>query len=109
MASHAASHSEEAARYSADRAFRQYDAIDPQNRLIAAELELRWNSALTRVGEIETRIAAHDASTSEPSLSPVHVAALAADLKAVWSAPPTDQAQEANRAHRHPRGGRRYR
>jgi hypothetical protein len=80
----------EAARYSADRAFRQYDAIDPQNRLIAAELELRWNSALTRVGEIETRIAAHDASTSEPSLSPVHVAALAADLKAVWSAPPTD-------------------
>ena len=80
----------EAARYSADRAFRQYDAVDPQNRLIAAELELRWNSALTRVGEIETRIAAHDASTSEPSRSPVHVAALAADLKAVWSAPPTD-------------------
>jgi DNA invertase Pin-like site-specific DNA recombinase len=80
----------EAARYSADRAFRQYDAIDPQNRLIAAELELRWNSALTRVGEIETRIAAHDASTSGPSLSPVHVAALAADLKAVWSAPSTD-------------------
>jgi hypothetical protein len=32
----------EAARYSADRAFRQYDASDPQNRLIAAELELRW-------------------------------------------------------------------
>src|SRR5271167_287998 len=80
----------EAARYSADRAFRQYDAVDPQNRLIAAELELRWNSALTRVGEIETRIAAHDASTSEPSRSPGHVAALAADLKAVWSAPPTD-------------------
>src|SRR5260221_132938 len=80
----------EAARYRADRAFRQYDAIDPQNRLIAAELELRWNSALTRVGEIETRIAAHDASTSEPSRSPAHVAALAADLTAVWSAPPTD-------------------
>src|SRR6195256_6409288 len=58
----------EGARYSADRAFRQYDAIDPQNRLIAAELEWRWNSALTRVGEIETRIAAHEASTSEPSL-----------------------------------------
>jgi hypothetical protein len=66
------------------------DAIDPQNRLIAAELELRWNSALTRVGEIETRIAAHDAATSQPSLSPVRVAALAADLKAVWSAPSTD-------------------
>jgi len=31
----------EAARFAADRAFRQYDATDPQNRLVAAELELR--------------------------------------------------------------------
>ncbi|MER9833282.1 hypothetical protein NKJ51_34270 [Mesorhizobium sp. M0134] len=52
---------------------------------------MRWNRALTRVGEIESRIAAHDASTSEPSLLwPIHVAALAADLKAVWAAPRTD-------------------
>ena len=35
----------------------------PQNRLVAAELEARWNRALTRVGEIESRIAAHDAAT----------------------------------------------
>src|SRR6202051_3161000 len=35
-------------------------------------------------------VASADASTSEPSRSPGHVAALAADLKAVWSAPPTD-------------------
>src|SRR5258708_37583486 len=63
--------------------------MDAEKGLIGAELEWRWNSALTRVGEIETRIAAHDASASEPSLSPVRVAALAADLKAVWSAPPT--------------------
>ncbi|MER9217304.1 recombinase family protein, partial [Mesorhizobium sp. M0663] len=61
------------------------------NRLVAAELELRWNRALTRVGEIESRIAAHAASTSEPSLlSPIHVTALAANLKAVWAAPTTD-------------------
>jgi hypothetical protein len=33
----------EAARFAADRAFRQYDAIDPQSHLVAAELELRWN------------------------------------------------------------------
>jgi hypothetical protein len=33
----------EAARYAADKAFRQYDATDPANRLVAAELELRWN------------------------------------------------------------------
>ena len=33
----------EAMRYAADRAFRQYDAADPANRLVAAELERRWN------------------------------------------------------------------
>src|SRR2546423_3325657 len=31
----------EAARYAADRAFRQYDAADPANRLVASELEAR--------------------------------------------------------------------
>ena len=44
----------EAARYAADRAFRQYDAADPENRFVAGELEARWNRALTRVAEIET-------------------------------------------------------
>jgi hypothetical protein len=50
----------EAMPYAADRAFRLYDAADPANRLVAAELELRWNRALTRVSEMEARIAAHD-------------------------------------------------
>jgi DNA invertase Pin-like site-specific DNA recombinase len=81
----------EAARYGADRAFRQYDAADPQNRLVAAELEARWNKTLTRVGEIEARIAAHVASIPAPSpLSPAHLATLATDLRTVWSAPTTD-------------------
>jgi DNA invertase Pin-like site-specific DNA recombinase len=81
----------EAARYNADRAFRQYDAADPQNRLVAAELEARWNRALMHVGAIEAKIAEHDVSTPEPShLSPNHIAALAADLKTVWLAPTTD-------------------
>src|SRR5262245_33197973 len=53
----------QAARYAADRAFRQYDAIDPANRLVAAELESRWNDALARVAEVEKRIAAHAAAT----------------------------------------------
>jgi hypothetical protein len=39
----------EAARYAVDRAFRQYDGTDPHNRLVAAELELRWNRALANV------------------------------------------------------------
>jgi DNA invertase Pin-like site-specific DNA recombinase len=81
----------EAVRYAADRAFRQYDAADPENRLVAAELEARWNKALARAGEIETRIAAHDASTPEPSLlRPNYITTLAADLRVVWSAPTTD-------------------
>lgn len=81
----------EAARYSADRAFRQYDAADPENRLVTAELEARWNRALARVSEIETRIAAHDGATPQPSsLSATDLSSLAADLATVWSAPTTD-------------------
>ena len=57
----------EAARYAADRAFRQYDAADPENRLVASELEMRWNKALARVGEIEARITKHRTVTPQPS------------------------------------------
>src|ERR1700747_2579147 len=49
----------EAARYAADHAFRQYDATDPANRLVAAELELRWNRALTRASGMGARLPAH--------------------------------------------------
>ena len=51
----------EAARFAADRAFRQYDAADPANRLVAAALEARWNAALAGVAEVESKIAEHDA------------------------------------------------
>ena len=57
----------EAARYAADRAFRQYDAADPANRLVAGELETRWNKALARVAEVEAKIADHDAATPSRS------------------------------------------
>lgn len=81
----------EAARYAADRAFRQYDAADPENRLVAGELEARWNRALTRVAEIDTRISEHDAAAPARSdLAPTSFAELAKDLQAVWSAPTTD-------------------
>ena len=49
----------EAARYAARRAQKQYDATDPDNRLVADELERRWNQALQRVREIEARIDQH--------------------------------------------------
>jgi hypothetical protein len=41
----------EAARYAAQRAQKQYDAADLENRLVAEELERRWNQALQRVQE----------------------------------------------------------
>jgi len=47
----------QAARYAAQRAQKQYDATDPENRLVADELERRWNQALQRVRELEGRIA----------------------------------------------------
>lgn len=81
----------EAARYAADRAFRQYDAADPANRLVAAELETRWNRGLVRVTEIEAKIVEHDAATMpRPEIVRPSLAALADDLSAVWCAPTTD-------------------
>jgi DNA invertase Pin-like site-specific DNA recombinase len=47
----------EKARYEAQRARRQYDRVDPDNRLVAGELERRWNEALLRVAEVEAHLA----------------------------------------------------
>jgi DNA invertase Pin-like site-specific DNA recombinase len=81
----------EAARYAADRAFRQYDAADPENRLVTSELEARWNKALARAGEIEAKIAKHRTVAPQPiPMSASQVAALAGNLRAVWTAPTTD-------------------
>jgi Recombinase/Recombinase zinc beta ribbon domain len=44
------------AHYEAERARRQYDAVEPENRLVAATLERRWNGALARVHELEERV-----------------------------------------------------
>jgi len=75
----------EAARYSAQRAQRQFDSADPENRLVVDELEYRWNQALERVREIELRITAHTsghATTDRPSQQEFEE--LAKNLEAVW-------------------------
>lgn len=76
----------EKARYEAARARRQYDAADPANRLVTAELETRWNMALVQVAELESRI---DAECSpEPSLTEAQrqrLGTLGADLQALWN------------------------
>src|SRR5947208_1192480 len=80
----------EAARYAVDRAFRQYDATDPANRLVAGELEARWNRALAHAAEVEGKIVAHDAATPAPAIDPALLGVLASNLRTVWSAPTTD-------------------
>jgi hypothetical protein len=46
------------ARYEVAHARRQYDAVDPADRLVAGELERRWNETLQAVAKIEGDIAA---------------------------------------------------
>src|SRR5215210_155362 len=46
----------EQARYEAARARRQYDAVDPDNRLVAGELERRWDAALATVEVLEKEL-----------------------------------------------------
>ena len=81
----------QAARYSAQRAQKQYDQTDPDNRLVADELERRWNQALTRVREVEAQIEQHhhrQALSTAPTAE--DFADLAADLEAVWNDEQTD-------------------
>ena len=87
---HALGRDLEAAHYAVDRAFRQYDAADPANRLVAGELEARWNRSLARVAEVEGKITAHDAMTAPPVADPSTLGLMASNLKAVWAAPTTD-------------------
>ena len=81
----------EAARYAADRAFKQYDAAEPENRLVASELERRWNQALKRMEELERRID-QQRSDSAAEITPTleDFQSLASDLETVWTHPETD-------------------
>jgi DNA invertase Pin-like site-specific DNA recombinase len=81
----------QAARYSAERAEKQYDSSDPQNRLVADELERRWNRALERVSELESRVEQEQKKRQTPSLLPAEkFESLAGKLEEVWSLPDTD-------------------
>jgi hypothetical protein len=81
----------EQARYEASLAARRYEVVDPNKRLVARELESRWNVALERVAELEARIARLDATTTaRPQIDRAGLLALAHDLPAAWNAPGTD-------------------
>ena len=76
------------ARYEARLAARRYEAIDPENRLVAAELESRWNTALSRVRELESKVTqAEQESVSAVVVNRDDLLRLAEDLPSVWESP----------------------
>jgi DNA invertase Pin-like site-specific DNA recombinase len=80
----------EAARYVVQRTQRQYDAADPENRLVTAELERRWNLSLQHVRDIETRIEQHIAEIDQgPVVTREDFDQLASQLESIWTDPST--------------------
>jgi DNA invertase Pin-like site-specific DNA recombinase len=82
----------EQATYHATLAARRYEAVDPDNRLVAAELEARWNAALERVTALEGRLKtqASAAPRSVPVVDRDTLESLATDLPRVWKAPSSE-------------------
>lgn len=80
----------EKAEYEAQRIERQYHAVEPENRLVARNLETRWNEALSRVEEIKTQ-GAEQRQKLRPLSEHEQARArrLAEDLHAVWHAETT--------------------
>ena len=81
----------EAAIYAAQRAQKQYDLADPENRLVTDELERRWNEALRHVQDVEQRIAQRSrqqATAARPTREDFE--SLGSDLKTLWNSPDTD-------------------
>lgn len=79
----------EQARYEAGRARRQYDAVDPDNRLVAGELEQRWNERPLAVRALEEEWDAL-AATSHATLTQAErerLLALGADVEDAWHSP----------------------
>jgi DNA invertase Pin-like site-specific DNA recombinase len=84
----------ERARYEAGRARRQYDAVEPENRLVARELERRWEEALKQQRRLEEEYARF-CRTQPAGLGAAEreqIRSLARDLPALWHAPGTTAA-----------------
>jgi hypothetical protein len=81
----------ERARYEAQRAQRQYDATEPENRSVARALETRWNTALQALEQLDQEYAV----VRRTELLPLDeaeqhtVRRLAEDLPALWHAATT--------------------
>jgi len=81
----------EQARYEARLAARRYESVDPDQRLVAAELEARWNAVLQKMKELENKLQKFDSENqSAPAPNKPVLMSLAQDLPAIWSSPSTD-------------------
>ena len=93
-------------RYEVGLARRQYDAVDPDNRLVAGELERRWNERLVDVQRLEARLAAvaDDTAGQLTAVERERLMQLGRDLPAAWNDRSLiDRDQEADGAHGDPR------
>ena len=83
----------ERARYAADRARRQYQLAEPENRLVVRQLEAGWEAALAEPACWRRTTSGSPRNSRRPSAQPnARRPALACDLPQVWSAPSTSQA-----------------
>jgi DNA-binding transcriptional MerR regulator len=84
----------ERARYQAQRAERQYQAVEPENRLVARTLEGQWETALEEVRGLEEDYARfrREQPASLTAQEVAQIRALAQDLPALWQAPTTTYA-----------------
>jgi DNA invertase Pin-like site-specific DNA recombinase len=78
----------ERAAYEAERAARQYHAVEPENRLVARELERRWEEALAGQRDLQEAYQrfAREQPTPLGALERAAIQDLAGDIPALWGA-----------------------
>jgi hypothetical protein len=85
----------ERARYDAERAERQYHAVEPENRLVARTLEQRWEEALRQQRQLQEEydrfLQEQPAQLGEDERG--RIRELANDMPALWHAPATTVAE----------------
>ncbi|MGQ0678178.1 MAG: recombinase family protein [Actinomycetota bacterium] len=82
----------ERGRHAAEQARRRYLAVDPDNRLVAANLEADWNEALRAFAQAQEDYERQSAKTSTLGVDDrARIAALASDFEALWCDPRTPQ------------------
>ena len=87
-------HRLERARHAVDRVFRQYNAVEPENRLVARTLERQWEEALGAEEALKREHARFLAEQPTPlsALEREAIRRLASDIPALWAASSTTAA-----------------